>query len=279
MSLAQAVRRHSTMDKIQRLAFFSRLLWPTTNNALTWAGIERGSRVMDLGCGNGHATLGLASKLGRVGRIVGVDANAKALDSAMDYMESHLDDDVMAKIEFIQAQVPDEMAALEKRKFDLIYSRLLFSYVPDPAAALNACKQLLWPGGKVLLEDVDYSSSFCYPASDAFDRYKELHTTVSTQLKGHPNIGPQLFSMFQQAGLVDVRVRCVQPIFTADNEGHAVARITLQDIREQVVHNNLATDAELDELSQELAALEATPGSIVSLPRIFQVTGRAEAAT
>eukprot|EP00730_Choanoeca_flexa_P020310 TRINITY_DN9926_c0_g1_i3.p1 TRINITY_DN9926_c0_g1~~TRINITY_DN9926_c0_g1_i3.p1 ORF type:complete len:131 (+),score=30.95 TRINITY_DN9926_c0_g1_i3:62-454(+) len=102
---------------------------------------------------------------------------------------------------------------------------------------------------------------------------------VSTQLKGHPNIGPQLFSMFQQAGLVDVRVRCVQPIFTADNEGHAVARITLQDIREQVVHNNLATDAELDELSQELAALEATPGSIVSLPRIFQVTGRAEAAT
>jgi SAM-dependent methyltransferase len=75
-----------------------------------------------------------------------VDANAKALDSAKAYLRDHLDDDIMAKIEFAQADIPTEMAELTDRKFDMVYSRLLFSYVPEPRAALHACKELLWKG-------------------------------------------------------------------------------------------------------------------------------------
>ena len=87
------------------------------------------------------------------------------------------------------------MAALEKQKFDLVYSRLLFSYLPDPATAMAKVKDLLWPGGRVLgkelelhhrislthplfftlVEDVDYSGAFCYPPNKAFETYKELH--------------------------------------------------------------------------------------------------------
>eukprot|EP00045_Choanoeca_perplexa_P019645 m.3273 g.3273 ORF g.3273 m.3273 type:complete len:277 (+) comp4888_c0_seq2:46-876(+) len=268
------VRRHFTMDKAERLAFFSRLLWPGTSSALKWAGLARGSRVLDLGCGNGHATLGLASALGRVGRIVGVDANPKALESAKAYLNEYYNEDIMAKIEFAQADMPTNMAAIESRKFDMIYSRLLFSYVPDPAAALHACRDLLWPGASVLVEDVDYGSSFCYPPNDAFERYKELHTTVGTQLKGHPHIGPQLYAMLQAAGFTDVRVRVLQPVFTVADEGHAVAKTSLHDIRHQVVANELATEDELDGLYRELAAMEKVPGSIVSLPRVFQVTGK-----
>jgi hypothetical protein len=29
----------------------------------------------------------------------------------------------------------------------------------------------------MLVEDVDYSSSFCYPPNDAFEQYKALHTS------------------------------------------------------------------------------------------------------
>jgi hypothetical protein len=80
--------------------------------------------------------------------------------------------------------------------------------------------------------------------------------------------------MFQSAGFTDVRVRVVQPVFTAVDEGHSVARASLQDIRQQVIANGLATDAELDALHRELTAMGKEPGSIVSLPRIFQVTGK-----
>ncbi len=48
--------------------------------------------------------------------------------------------------------VPDDMAALEKHKFDIVYSRLLFSYLPDPALAMARVKDLLWPGGRILGE-------------------------------------------------------------------------------------------------------------------------------
>ena len=146
----------------------------------------------------------------------------------------------------------------------------------------------------MLVEDVDYGSSFCYPPNEAFEHYKSLHTSeplsqlaclrvpcltcrraaVSTQLKGHPHIGPELFAMFQSAGFTDVRVRVVQPVFTAAEEGHAVAQTSLQDIRQQVVANGLATEAELNEVHRGLVVLGKEPGSIVSLPRIFQVTGK-----
>ncbi|EDQ88078.1 uncharacterized protein MONBRDRAFT_9348 [Monosiga brevicollis MX1] len=262
------------IDKVQRLAFFSRLLWPTTRNALQWAELQRGNRVLDLGCGNGHATLGLASFVGRVGRITGVDTSAKALESAAAYVQQNRDEDAMARVSFLKAEIPNNMAELANKRFDLVYSRLLFSYVPEPLASLETCKELLWPGGRILVEDVDYSSSFCYPSSPAFDRYKELHTAISAQLKGHPLIGPKLYSMVKEAGFVDARVRVVQPVFTHADEGRAVARASLQDIRNQVLAHDLASESELAELDHQLRELEHRPDALISLPRIFQVTAR-----
>lgn len=96
---------------------------------------------------------------------------------------------------------------------------------------------------------------------------------MATKLKGHPHLGAQLFNMLRHAGFQGVKVRVVQPVFTRDMEGCNVTRMNLEDIRQRVVSFGMATNEEVDRLHKQLEELEQTEGAIISMPRIFQVTG------
>jgi ubiquinone/menaquinone biosynthesis C-methylase UbiE len=53
-----------------------------TADVLRRSGIERGMRVLDLGCGSGDASLLIAKMVGPSGLVVGVDGSAEAIDEA-----------------------------------------------------------------------------------------------------------------------------------------------------------------------------------------------------
>ncbi|WP_426440639.1 class I SAM-dependent methyltransferase [Bradyrhizobium genosp. P] len=53
-----------------------------TADVLKRSGIERGMRVLDLGCGSGDASLLIAEMAGPSGLVVGVDESAQAIDEA-----------------------------------------------------------------------------------------------------------------------------------------------------------------------------------------------------
>ena len=53
-----------------------------TADVLRRSGIERGMRVLDLGCGSGDASLLIAKMVGPSGLVVGVDESAQAIDEA-----------------------------------------------------------------------------------------------------------------------------------------------------------------------------------------------------
>ena len=53
-----------------------------TADVVRRSGIERGMRVLDLGCGSGDASLLIAKMVGASGLVVGVDESAAAIDEA-----------------------------------------------------------------------------------------------------------------------------------------------------------------------------------------------------
>jgi cyclopropane fatty-acyl-phospholipid synthase-like methyltransferase len=53
-----------------------------TEDALRRSGIERGTRILELGCGAGNASLRIAKLIGPSGLIVGVDRSAEVIDVA-----------------------------------------------------------------------------------------------------------------------------------------------------------------------------------------------------
>src|SRR5688500_6633010 len=97
---------------------------------------QRQPRIIDLGCGTGW----LASMLGHVGPTVGVELSEHAVQEAS-RMHSH--------VRFLQADVttwtPPDSA------YDVVVSQEVIEHVEDQAGYLDVCRQLLRPGGHLIL--------------------------------------------------------------------------------------------------------------------------------
>ena len=68
--------------EVTRLARQATFVRDLTEDALHRAGVERGMRVLDLGCGTGDTSLLLAKLVGASGLVVGVDPSAEAIHVA-----------------------------------------------------------------------------------------------------------------------------------------------------------------------------------------------------
>lgn len=65
-----------------RLRIFHELYGPASRRVLLAAGLQRGMRVADVGCGVGMVTAWLAEQVGPEGQVVGIDESAAQLAQA-----------------------------------------------------------------------------------------------------------------------------------------------------------------------------------------------------
>ena len=72
---------HSEQE-LQRLSRQGQALGPFTRQLFEEAGISRGMRVLDVGCGSGDVTFLAADLVGLSGEVVGVDRERTAVDWA-----------------------------------------------------------------------------------------------------------------------------------------------------------------------------------------------------
>lgn len=101
----------------------------------------RGSNVIDVGCGGGLLSEGMAR---RGANVTGIDAGASPLAAA----RSHLA--VSGLSVDYQRATAEEMAARHPAGFDLVTCLELLEHVPDPASTVRACSALARPGGHVV---------------------------------------------------------------------------------------------------------------------------------
>ncbi len=249
----------------KRLRLLARVKWPTTKALLRRAGLRAGMQCLDLGCGQGGVTLNLARWVGPTGRVVGIDTDERCLEIARAQAQSHNLPAIF--------RAGNAAELVEEAAYDLVFARFLLTHLADPAQALANMRQAARPGGLVVVEDIDFTGHFCWPACPAFTLYVSLYTEVVRQRGGDANIGPRLLALMLDAGLQDVQLRVVVPTFR-EGLGKRMADVTLEHIREAVVATGLATHAEVDRLVGELRSFATDPRTILSLPRIFQLWGR-----
>jgi SAM-dependent methyltransferase len=107
---------------------------------LAFAPVERGARVLDLGCGTGSLTRALLADLGDTGAVIGVDVAAPYVAHARATIE-----DPRASFEVADAS----SLAYADNAFDAVRSILVLNFIPEYRTAAAEMLRVTRPGGTV----------------------------------------------------------------------------------------------------------------------------------
>lgn len=120
-----------------------RWLGEATERMITLAGIEEGSRVLDVAAGAGEQSLTIARRVGPTGHVL-------ATDIAPDLLERAAADAAAEGLSQVSTQEVDgeELDRLPEATYDAAVSRVGLIYFPDQAQALAGIRHALRPGGR-----------------------------------------------------------------------------------------------------------------------------------
>ncbi len=250
----------------ERLRLLARILSASTARLLDELGVGPGLACLDVGCGGGDVSSELARRVGPGGRVLGLDLDAAVLETA----RREAADQGPANLSF---ETRDVFELEEEAQFDLVYARFLLSHLAAPEAALDRMLRALRPGGRIALEDIDFSGHFSSPECPAFRDYVRLYSEAVRARGGDPDIGPRLPLLLQAAGLSEVDLAVSQPAGTR-GEAKLINPITLESIGPQVIASGLATAEEVARLTAALYEEARDERTVLSMPRIVQAWAR-----
>jgi 2-polyprenyl-6-hydroxyphenyl methylase / 3-demethylubiquinone-9 3-methyltransferase len=110
------------------------------------AGGLEGKRIVDVGCGGGILSESMAHKGAAV---TGIDMGEAPLSVARLHQ-------LETGVEIDYRQIPaEELAAEEAASFDVVTCMEMLEHVPSPSSVINACAELVRPGGHVFFSTLN----------------------------------------------------------------------------------------------------------------------------
>jgi len=155
-------------------------------------GIERGMRVLDLGCGPGDMTLQVAAMVGAEGYVVGLERDSAQISVA----ERRRAAMGVANVEFQQG---DSCTFTTAEPFDAVVCRLL-RQLPDTVGVLAHHLGTLRPGGVFIAIDYDAHAARALPDVALFSEVRGRLSAACRHAQTEPSIGRQLPMYLGQAG-------------------------------------------------------------------------------
>lgn len=106
-----------------------------------------GKKILDVGCGGGI----LAESMARRGaNVLGIDMGAAPLAVA----RLHAEQEQVSTIQYQQIPV-EELAQAQAGQYDIVTCMEMLEHVPDPASIVQACRDLVKPGGHVFFSTIN----------------------------------------------------------------------------------------------------------------------------
>ena len=166
----------------------------TRNAGFLLPHLRPGLRVLDVGCGPGAITVGLAERVAPGGTVVGVDRDAGWLELARSLATTQ------PHVRFEEA----DGAALpfEDDAFDVAFLHAVLQHVDSPEAVLAEVRRVVTPGGIVAVGDVDLDFFVLHPRTPALDAAVALDRRHRRQ----PDVGRRLPELLRGAGFDDVEL-------------------------------------------------------------------------
>lgn len=166
---------------------------------LELVGLTAGMRALDAGAGTGAVARVMAQMVGPSGSVLALDFSAERIrQGALLAAESGL-----ANLDFAVGDL--RRPSLPARSFDFVWCEFVFEYLADPDAVLAALADLVAPGGKLVVGDLDGNGMFHYPMPPALESaLGQLQRVLQGSFD--PYAGRKLYHRFYKLGLVPARV-------------------------------------------------------------------------
>jgi SAM-dependent methyltransferase len=248
-----------------RLRILQGLYGPGTRRVLLDAGLRRGMRVADFGCGVGMVTALLAEIVGLEGHVVALDASGEQLAQARSRLNGRA-----ANASFVRASAT--ATGLQPESFDLVYSRFLLIHLTDPGAALREMWTLLRPGGVLVCEDGDLTTSGSLPPS-ALGAFSDLWGRLGPHRGVDYTLGSRVFQLVAAAGFPNPEITFNQPVI-ARGENKRLLELSVAEAGQAFIDAGLITKGELERTLAEMRRLNVDSSVLAVMPRMSQVWAR-----
>ena len=105
-----------------------------------------GARVLDVGCGGGLLSEGMAI---RGAQVLGIDLAQASLDVAATHAREH-----EVEVQY-RCQSAEQLAEEQPGAFEIVTCLEMLEHVPDPGLVVSACARAVQPGGTVFFSTIN----------------------------------------------------------------------------------------------------------------------------
>jgi len=206
------------------------------------------ARVLDVGCGPGTITVGLATCV-PVGFVIGLDVEPSVLVEARGLPGA-------PELGNLTFEVGDVFhLGFPDGSFDVVHAHQVLQHLADPVGALSEMRRVCRAGGIVAARDADYGAMFWHPSEPGLAEWQALYRGVSRSVGGEPDAGRHLRSWAIRAGFTRIETSASAWCYASDEErawwgGLWSERVTSSRFAEQARRASLATSTDLERLAQ-----------------------------
>jgi SAM-dependent methyltransferase len=204
----------------------------------------------------------LARIVGPQGLAVGIDFSSEQLTQARRQMKPG-----STNMSFVEASATD--TGLPAETFDLVYCRFLLIHLPQPELALHEMFKLLKPGGILVCEDGDLTTSGSEPAS-ALGAFADLWGRLGPHRGVDYTLGRRLFQMVLAAGFRAPEITFNQPA-VARGENKRLLELSVAEAGPAFIAAGLITAEALQHALLEMHRANADETILALMPRMAQV--------
>lgn len=178
--------------------------------------LKPGMKLLDVGCGPGTITLGLAEAIAP-GEAFGIDM----AESQVEIARSNAQQLGLTNTTFDVANVYD--LPFENDIYDAAFIHAAIEHISEPMRGLKEISRVLKPGGVIGLRSGDWRGLLYAPRTPELEEIWELQSKIRHHNGGHPFIGTSFRALLREAGFVNTKATATYETWGTDDETKSMA--------------------------------------------------------